>query len=166
MFRTIQDAREALKETAAGTKSILAVLTDQNLGQAVAPGHRTLGQVAWHIVVSIPEMMNRTGLGLTSVSERAPVPSSADEIRTAYERVSSELLEALGSWSDETLLQEDDMYGQRWPRGKTLAALIGHEVHHRGQMTVLLRQAGVKVPGVFGPSKEEWSRFGMEAPPY
>jgi len=37
-----------------------------------------------------------------------------------------------------------------------------HQAHHRGQMTVLMRQAGMKVPGVYGPSKEEWSAFGME----
>jgi uncharacterized damage-inducible protein DinB len=33
-------------------------------------------------------------------------------------------------------------------------------------MTVLMRQAGLRVPGVYGPSQEEWSQFGMEAPPY
>jgi hypothetical protein len=29
-------------------------------------------------------------------------------------------------------------------------------------MTVLMRQAGLKVPGVYGPSREEWSQFGMQ----
>jgi uncharacterized damage-inducible protein DinB len=28
-------------------------------------------------------------------------------------------------------------------------------------MTVLMRQAGLKVPGIYGPSREEWSQFGM-----
>jgi hypothetical protein len=27
----------------------------------------------------------------------------------------------------------------------------------------LMRQAGLKVPGVYGPSREEWSQFGMPA---
>ena len=48
-------------------------------------------------------------------------------------------------WSDESLLQEDDMYGETWPRGKSLLALIDHEVHHRGQLTAMLRQAGLGV---------------------
>ena len=54
MFRTMQDAVEALKETIAGTSSVFGVLTDGNLSQEVAPGYRNLGQVAWHIVVTVP----------------------------------------------------------------------------------------------------------------
>jgi uncharacterized damage-inducible protein DinB len=38
---------------------------------------------------------------------------------------------------------------------------MSHEIHHRGQMTVLMRQAGLKVPGVYGPSREEWTAYGM-----
>lgn len=40
------------------------------------------------------------------------------------------------------------------PRGKLLRILINHQTHHLGQMTVLLRQAGLKVPPVMGPTKE------------
>lgn len=31
-------------------------------------------------------------------------------------------------------------------------------------MTVLMRQAGLPVPGIYGPAKEEWTTFGLEAP--
>ncbi|WP_306434409.1 DinB family protein [Paenibacillus sp. J2TS4] len=40
-------------------------------------------------------------------------------------------------------------------RGKLLSILLTHDTHHRGQMTVLLRQAGLTVPGVMGPTKEQ-----------
>jgi len=62
------------------------------------------------------------------------------------------------------LLETDNMYGETWPRGVTLFALIAHQAHHRGQMTVLMRQAGLTVPGVYGPSSEEWQAHGMAAP--
>jgi len=29
---------------------------------------------------------------------------------------------------------------------------------------VLMRQAGLRVPGVYGPAKEEWESYGMEPP--
>ena len=64
-------------------------------------------------------------------------------------------------WTDADLPGEIDMYGEKWPRGQTLQALIAHEAHHRGQMTVLMRQAGLAVPGVYGPAREEWAAYGM-----
>jgi len=56
------------------------------------------------------------------------------------------------------------MYGEKWARGVTLHILLVHEIHHRGQMTVLMRQAGLKVPGVYGPAKEEWTQYKMPEP--
>jgi uncharacterized damage-inducible protein DinB len=41
--------------------------------------------------------------------------------------------------------------------------IIKHIIHHRGQMTVLMRQAGLKVPGVYGPAREEWEKIGLES---
>jgi uncharacterized damage-inducible protein DinB len=32
-------------------------------------------------------------------------------------------------------------------------------------MTVLMRQAGIRVPGLYGPAKEDWAAFGQEEPP-
>jgi uncharacterized damage-inducible protein DinB len=56
------------------------------------------------------------------------------------------------------------MYGEKWKRGTTLGVLAMHQAHHRGQATVLMRQAGLKVPGVYGPAREEWSAMGMTPP--
>ncbi len=167
MFRRLDDFLETYEHLSASTGKTLAALTDASLSQSVGAGHRTLGHIAWHIVVTVPEMMNRTGLGLSAVDHGSPPPTTAREIVAAHQRVSAELSERLkASWSDATLLETDDMYGTPWPRGMTLAALVNHEVHHRGQMTVLMRQAGLRVPGVFGPSREEWAQFGAQAPPY
>jgi len=54
--------------------------------------------------------------------------------------------------------------GQTWKQGDVLSSLILHQAHHRGQMTVLMRQAGLAVPGIYGPAKEEWAAMGMAAP--
>ena len=67
-------------------------------------------------------------------------------------------------WNDSTLNVSDDMYGEKWPRGMTLAVLVSHQTHHRAQMTVLMRQANLRVPGVYGPAREEWAPMGVQPP--
>jgi uncharacterized damage-inducible protein DinB len=147
------------------TRKIFSGLTDKSLSQSEADDHRTLGRMAWHIVQTIPDMANRTGLQMEGPSEDTPVPVSADEIKQAYDKAARTLARQINAnWNDETLGVVDDLYGQKWKRGATLYVLIKHEIHHRGQMTVLMRQAGLKVPGIYGPSKEEWTQFGMPEP--
>jgi len=167
MFRKVDDFLKAYEYQAEGTNKVFALLDEANMKKAVAPGHRTLRDMAWHIVVTVPEMMNRTGLGMASVDHESAPPDSAAAIQAGYRKVAKEFTGALASkWTDETLLETDDMYGERWARGATLSALLLHEVHHRGEMIVLLRQAGAKVPGLYGPSQEEWSQYNMEPPAY
>lgn len=165
MFHTIADFEQNWTHESANTQKQMDQLTDASLSQTVADDHRTLGRVAWHIVTTIPEMMSQTGLKLPAIDHKAPVPKTADEIKKAYATVSKELLEQIkASWDDGSLQTEDDLYGEKWKRGITLLILIMHEVHHRGQMTVLMRQAGLKVPGFYGPAKEEWVNYGAEPP--
>lgn len=167
MFRRVEDFLKTYEKQAEFTSKIFATLTDQNLDQQVGDGHRSLRQIAWHIVVSAAEMMSRTGMRLSSIDHESEPPPAASEIAAGYRAVSTELLDTLkATWTDETLTQTDDMYGEQWPRGFTLSALVQHEIHHRGQMTVLLRQSGQKVPGTYGPSKEEWTQYGMQPPAY
>lgn len=167
MFRKLDDFLKTYEKQAEFTSTIFGALTDTNLDQKVAGGHRSLRQIAWHIVVTTAEMMARTGMRLSSIDHESMPPAAASDYVAAHRAVSAELITALKStWNDETLAQTDDMYGEQWPRGFTLSALVQHEIHHRGQMTVLLRQSGSKVPGLFGPSKEEWMQYGMQPPAY
>jgi uncharacterized damage-inducible protein DinB len=164
-YRSIESFLEDWESEAGDTSLVLGAVTDAALGQSVADGHRSLARVAWHIAVSIPEMMNKVGLGLTEVDEHAPVPATGAEILDGYDRTAAELLAAVrANWTDATLDEEDDMYGFRWKRGFTLKCLVFHQIHHRGQMTVLMRQAGLRVPGVYGPSLEGWTAVGTTPP--
>ena len=165
MFTSIEHFKGAWKFEMEGTSKIFGALTDDSLRQSVAQDHRTLGRMAWHITQTIPEMAGRTGLKIEGPGEKEAMPSSAGVIKKAYDRAAASLLEQVTkSWTDETLGIEDNMYGEMWKRGSTLTALISHQIHHRAQMTVLMRQAGLTVPGVYGPSRDEWGQYNMPAP--
>jgi len=165
MFTTIEGFRTAWTHHSGETKRLLGALTDRSLKQSVADDHRDIGRVAWHITQSIPEMARYMGLTIQGPGEKDPVPGKAKDIADAYAIASDSLLsEIIINWDDKVLLKEDNLYGQTWKRGLTLRILMNHEIHHRGQMTVLMRKAGLKVPGIYGPSKEEWDKLGMKAP--
>lgn len=165
MYRRIEDFLQSWEYEAAGTGKMIGALTDESLGQSVAPGHQSLGRIAWHLAQTIPEMMNQTGLSVTGVDPAAPVPDNIAAIKRAYDEASASLArEVKDKWSDATLEIEDTMYGEKWRRGSTLTTLVMHQAHHRGQMTVLIRQAGLKVPGVYGPALEDWAAYGQPAP--
>ncbi len=165
MFRTIDDFIHVWSREFESTQKILKHISDKSLSQAVEPNGRTIGILAWHIVTTIPEMMTKTGLAITMPGDEHAPPARAKEIFDAYNKVAEELLVAVRSqWTDASLMIADDMYGEQWKRSETLASLVFHQIHHRAQMTVLMRQAGLRVPGMYGPSREQWAAMGMKAP--
>ncbi len=166
MFRTIEDFRTAWDYEAEMTGKALLNLTDESLGQKVTDDGRTLGFIAWHLAVTLGEMLGKVGLTIDAPAEDAECPTSAAEIARIYGIGGKSVGDEVSKhWTAETLLIEDDMYGETWSRGMTLFYLIAHQTHHRGQMTVLMRQAGLRVPGIYGPAREEWAAFGApEAP--
>jgi len=169
MFRRIEDFRNCWRAEAETVLKVLDAIPDGALDSAVTEGHRSLRRMAWHLVESVIEMPGRWGIevpgkGLIENGFIGAPPATMAEIRAAFVAASEGLEAGLESWNDATLEQEDDMYGDRWKRGFSLHILVVHQVHHRGQMTVLMRQAGLSVPDVYGPSMEGWGAYGMEAP--
>lgn len=166
MFRKIEDFQKAWAYEAEMTGKALLNLNDTALSQKVTEDGRTLGFIGWHLAITNGEMLGLVGLTIDAPAVDSECPTSAAEIAAVYERSGRSVGEEVSkNWTDETLLIEDEMYGETWSRGMTLFYLIAHQAHHRGQMTVLMRQAGVPVPGVYGPSKEEWAAMGSPALP-
>ena len=165
MFHSIDEFIEEWGQEAASTQKIMDALTDESLNQQVNAENRTLARMAWHVVTSLHEMLSQTGLQFEGASHESPVPGSAKEIAESYRTSSQNMLNSIKeNWNDESLKEIDDMYGEQWPKSLTLAVINKHQIHHRGQMTVLMRLAGLKVPGVYGPSRDEWVQMGMEIP--
>lgn len=164
MFRQVTDFQKAWEYEAEMTGKVIAALTNASLGQRVSEEGRTLGFLAWHNTQTLGEMLGLTGLKVDAPDFEQPCPETSAEIEAAYTKAAESIKEQVAAnWTDETLLETDEMYGETWARGMTLFYLIAHQTHHRGQMTVLMRQAGLIVPGVYGPAKEEWAAMGAPA---
>lgn len=163
MYRAIDDFVLDWKHESGATMKILHALTDDSLKQRITPQGRSLGFLAWHLVLTLSEMGSKMGLQVTAPAEDSEPPTVASEIASTYDISSKSVLEAVRrSWTDASLKDDIQMYGEMWKRGGALSSLIMHQTHHRAQMTVLMRQAGLKVPGIYGPSREEWVQMGMQ----
>jgi uncharacterized damage-inducible protein DinB len=163
MYRRISDFADTWKYETESTIKLMNVLTNASLDQKINPEGRTLGRLAWHITETIGEMLNRTGLQVEEPQASGHLHNPT-LIADTYERVAQQGLAAVQeNWTDESLEIKHNMYGEEWTRGTILTILVQHQIHHRGQMTVLMRQAGLVVPGIYGPAREEWAAMNMPA---
>ncbi len=125
---------------------------------------RAMKQIVWHIISTPSEMLNLTGLQVFEVDYNTPAPESVKELKETYEKVNESLIENIKkNWNDEILKTTNDMYGEVWTKGDTLKYMLFHQIHHRGQLSILMRQAGLRVAGVYGPSNEEWQAMNLPA---
>jgi len=152
MYQKIQEFIADYRAESALTRKVLAGITDQSLPVKIG-NSATLGEVAWHFSDSLTAILSQTGL-LEKAREEAP--TSASKIREAYSQRADEVLTKVQElWGDASLVEVDNMYGMQWAKGHTLQVVVRHEIHHRGQFTMLLRAAGLPVPGTYGPSGDE-----------
>ncbi|WP_307188678.1 MULTISPECIES: DinB family protein [Bacillaceae] len=155
MYRKVEDFIQEWKQESQLTLSVLQSLTDEKLGQAIEEGHNTLGWLGWHLTTSPVFFVGQLGLNL-NVDLANKQPSSASVIKDSYDRVSKALLNAVEQVNSDAFMEEElEALGATFTKGAMLRLLLNHQAHHRGQMIVLLRQAGLTVPGLYGPTKEQ-----------
>ncbi|MCX6546895.1 MAG: DinB family protein [Geothrix sp.] len=170
MFRRVDDFKTIWQQEADKTLLVLGAIPDAAAHQAVDEGHRDLRRLAWHLVETLLELPHRLGLQVKGPVALGPdgyigaPPPTMAEIAAAYRAVSESLLDHVGSWSNSELGRNFSLYGETWTGAFALQVLVAHQTHHRGQMTVLMRQAGLVVPGIYGPAKEGWAPLGLSAP--
>lgn len=154
MYRKVEDFLADWEASSTGTLNVIKAITNDKLDQAIVEGHNSLGWLAWHLVTVGSAFGNMAGLTIPSPAKDAEVPSDVQEIADAYEKMATAIKEEAARLTDESLVEEVESFVGTVPRGQLLRSVIDHQTHHRGQMTVLLRQAGLTVPGVMGPTKE------------
>ncbi|QCJ42597.1 DUF664 domain-containing protein [Bacillus sp. S3] len=163
MFTSVNDFLNEWKQEAAVTQKVLDGLTDQSLNQEVSPGLYSIGSVAWHITGSVYYFPSQVGVTFEIPNLQKETPKSAAEISETYKTVSQRLTQAFSEQvTDAEMNKMVNLFGMDMPVQAVFRLLIQHQAHHRGQLTVLMRQAGLKVPGVYGPSKEEWEAMNAQ----
>jgi uncharacterized damage-inducible protein DinB len=153
---------QELEHEAKTTRRVLERVPDGQLGWRPHPKSRTLGELALH-VAGTPGAVAR----LAIQSEMQPpdfedqVPNSASELLPALEESIATAKQLLGSMDDAMLnatwrLKRNGREIMAIPRAMLLRSImLNHWYHHRGQLSVYLRELGVPVPSIYGPSADE-----------
>jgi len=163
MFTTISDFKTAFTYEYETTLKVFKNITNETLLLKPNDNIRSMQRLVWHITITLGEMLGKAGLTIDCPEEHAAPLNDINAICHAYETAAKSVLKEVDNWSDADLQEEVDMYGEKWKKGIILTVLIKHEAHHRGQLTVLMRLNGLLVPGIYGPSKEEWAAWNMPA---
>ena len=164
MYYHIKDFLTDWEYESGATLRLFKNLTDETLSEKVHPNVRSLGFLSWHIIHTLQEMLFRTGLKVDIKEQVYYNDENVKELVDTYETGARLVAEAVKTnWTDADLGKEDEMYGDMWKRGMTLSILIRHQAHHRAEMIIVMRILGLPVTGPYGPVKEEWSQWGMEA---
>ena len=154
------DLEIELKET----RRVLERVTTEKLDWKHHDKSRSFGNLAQHIA-ELPAFA-LTIVQKDSVDFAKPHPRSAaiatrEKLLATFDENASKLASAVDAAGDERLLahfvmRRGDHVFYDAPRVHALRRMgISHIVHHRGQLTVLLRELGIPVPGVYGPSADE-----------
>jgi len=153
---------QELEHEAKTTRRVLERVPDGQLGWRPHPKSRTLGELALH-VAGTPGAVAR----FATQSEMQPpdfedrVPKTASELLPALEESIATAKQLLGSMDDATLnatwrLKRNGQEIMAIPRAMLLRSImLNHWYHHRGQLSVYLRELGVPVPSIYGPSADE-----------
>lgn len=161
----LDDLREHLERYRAVTHQALDLVTDEDLGWRPGPDHLTLGQQFLHIAQS-EDFQVQAHLNGDWDYERVRFPArelKVDELRELLKATRNRTIVALSELSAGRLNEQVDLgEGQpvqtlRW----WLWLLVEHEVHHKAQIAVYLRQMG-KTPPYFAAALENGARPDAE----
>ena len=158
MYREISDFIADWQQESASTLLLFRQLTDSSLTQRIDVDGWNLAQIAWHLVIAPAELLRQAQVTIETPDEDA-VPDRAADIVAAYQAMSDKILCFAASCNNEMLAEEINVFGNCWSWGKILAVSLRHQTHHRGQITVLARQAGLVIPGVCGPTRTEMAEL-------
>jgi uncharacterized damage-inducible protein DinB len=153
---------QELEQEARTTRRVLERVPDAHLGWKPHEKSMSLGQLALH-VATVPG--NVAAIAAQSVVQAPaftqPAAASSAELVPAMDASVAKAKGLLGGMDDAKAMETWTlMNGEHtvmaMPRAAFVRAImLNHWYHHRGQLSVYLRQLNVAVPSIYGPSADE-----------
>jgi uncharacterized damage-inducible protein DinB len=158
----IEGLLQELDQEAQTTRRVLERVPDDRLGWKPHDKSMSLGQLALHVATipgAIAEISRQSPFSVPQFTQ--PSATSAAELIPALEQSVAKAREIVGSMAEADLAKtwrvvDGDREVMALPvRALLRSIMLNHWYHHRGQLSVYLRQVGVPVPSIYGPSADE-----------
>lgn len=126
-------------------------------------GARSIGELAWHLAEVEAFISYGIEQGAIGPGTRPPGierPKAIEALAPEYERIHAEAAARVRRLTPGDLDRAMSAFGgpPRPIRDILWSAILLHQIHHRGQLSVLCRLAGGASPGMFGPNREDMAR--------
>lgn len=161
-MRMIDPILMELDQEAGATRRLLERVPEEKLGWRPAPKSMTLGQLALHLATTTGGVAQMATVDVFErPSFKQPEPKSRQELLDAFDGGLQQAKSILNEMDDARLMatwtfQRDGKPVMQVPRiGILRTIMLNHSYHHRGQLTVYLRELGVPLPSVYGPTADE-----------
>ncbi|MEO8026893.1 MAG: DinB family protein [Bryobacteraceae bacterium] len=151
-----------LEQEAQITRRVLDRVPADRFGWQPHEKSMTLGQLALHVATvpgALAEASRQSPFQVPGFSH--PSPAGSAELIAALDESVAKARKVLGALPESALAENwTAVDGGRelvtMPVGAVLRSLmLNHWYHHRGQLSVYLRELGVPVPSIYGPSADE-----------
>ena len=144
---------------AAKTAKLLSALPEDQYDFRPDPDGRSLGELAWHLAEPEghgPFAIERGGFSRDAKPSGLERPHAVRELAPAFERVHGEALERVKKLTIEDLDRSIPFFnGQPISvRDVLWDFVLLHGIHHRGQLSMMARQAGGRPVSLYGPTRE------------
>jgi len=161
-MRIIDPLLVELEQEGATTRRVLERVPNDKLDWKPHGTSRSLGALAAHIGTALKAVSDAVQEKTHEArpTER-PVPPDTLQILAQYDENLASAKAKLAKMSDADLMSPWSLTVGGAPKftapkiGIVRSIIMNHMIHHRGQLTVYLRQLGVPVPSVYGPSGDE-----------
>lgn len=160
---TMNEFLQELEHESTSTRRVLERVPPEQFDWKPHPKSMTLGQLALHVATipgAIADVSTRPTFDVKTSIPR-PTPGSSAELLGALDHSIATAKKILSGMGDAGLtvpwkMVDDDRELMAMPRMLLLRnVLFNHWYHHRGQLTVYLRQVGALVPATYGASADE-----------
>src|SRR6185436_15018279 len=118
-------------------------------------GGRSLGELAWHMAEIDGYIADGIAKGKVDFEPIAGLtrPREVAALAPGYRRVHDEAVARLRAAKIADLSQAIPFFSRKVPiRDLLWSATLHHAIHHRGQLSLMVRIAGGESPGVYGPN--------------